>query len=347
MKDSLFKSAIRSLLITFGAFLGFGLGLIFILLFFSGLSDDTSKLKIETSYKPLIMPNAKGIRKEMDKSVPVILQLDISGIIGSEFLNEKTVRQQLIESREGELKNERVKAILLTIRSPGGTVDDADSIYQALKNYKSEYKVPIYAFVDGMCASGGFYVACAADKIYARDSSLIGSIGVILSPFINVSQLIEKIGVSSMTLFAGKGKDSMNPLRPWKEGEQANLQNIINEYYTRFVNLVIQNRPNVNREQLVDHYGADIYLSDEAAKKGMIDFPDSSESQVISELATAIGASNDSYQVVSLSKKSWLTELFSEKNGLSSFSSHHHHIDLGDGIPNELRGKLLYLYRKD
>ena len=66
--------------------------------------------------------------------------------------------------------------------APGGAADDSVGIYRALCEYKKKYNVPIYAFVDGLCASGGMYIACAADKIYATPSSVIGSVGVIMGP---------------------------------------------------------------------------------------------------------------------------------------------------------------------
>ena len=95
---------------------------------------------------------------------------------------------------------------------------DADGIYRAIKHYKEQYQVPVIAYVDGLCASGGMYIACAADKIYATDVSLVGSVGVLFPSFMNFSKLLDTVGVQSLTISSCKGKDDMNPLRPWKEG---------------------------------------------------------------------------------------------------------------------------------
>src|SRR5690606_21186383 len=154
---------------------------------------------------------------------------------------------------------------------PGGTMDDADGIYRTLQEYKTRFKVPVIAYVDGICASGGLFIACAADEIYASDVSLVGSVGVLTPPFINVSQLMEKIGVNALTIYAGKGKDNLDPLRPWREGEDKNIQDIIKYYYASFVDLVIKNRSQVSRDALIQEYGAKIFPANEAARIGFID----------------------------------------------------------------------------
>ena len=172
-------------------------------------------------------------------TTPVILKVNVQGVIGIDDLTRHKFQELLTESREKSLKNDRVKAILLCIDSPGGTVSDADGIYNALKAYKKQFGVPVYAYVDGLCASGGMYIACAADKIYASDASLVGSIGVLFPAMFNFVKLMEKVGVDSKTLIAGKGKDEMNPFRTWKPDEGANYQKIVDDFYEIFVDVVV------------------------------------------------------------------------------------------------------------
>ena len=107
------------------------------------------------------------------------------------------MRKMLTESREGTFKDDRVKAILLDINSPGEHGHYANGMYRALKEYKQKYKVPIIAYVDGLCASGGMYVAAAADEVYASDVSLIGSIGVITPSFFNVYKALKNLDRST------------------------------------------------------------------------------------------------------------------------------------------------------
>lgn len=350
MRDSLIKSTLRSCLIALGAVFGVGLAFFLIALLFSTLSEENkTKLKIDTDYKQIIAPNAKGIRKLVSKDDPVILQLNIHGIIGTEKLNTQKIEELLVESREGDLANDRVKAIFLSINSPGGTATDADGIYQALMQYKQMYQVPIYAYIDGICASGGYYIACAADKIYSRDSGIVGSIGVLFSsPFFNVTQVMEKIGVTAATISAGKDKDMLNPFRPWKEDEKNNLQELANGHYFDFVSIVTSRRPKVDREKLINEYGAQVFLTEKALEYGLIDEAKASRSSVLTALVKELNVFDDDYQVVYLEKKNWLMELLTDKHPAGALSQHiYHHLDLGNGIPAELYGKPLYLYRPE
>ena len=269
MKESIFKEALRKLFVTFSGIVGIILGLVLIGSFIGSFSS-TADITTESVYTPEIVANASGVRKVLSSDTPVILKLNINGIIGMDQLDISSMRQKLVESREDSLKD-RVKAILLYINSPGGTVVDADGIYREIKAYKEQYKVPVYAFVDGLCASGGIYIASAADKIYASDVSLIGSVGVISPSFMNFSQTLDKIGVQSLTLSAGKGKDDLNPVRPWRPGEEDNYKNIIDYYYTFFIDIVTLNRPLLNKEKLVQDYGANIFPAKIAHEHGYID----------------------------------------------------------------------------
>lgn len=347
MNESLFKSTLRSLLSTLGKVFGIGLAIFLIALLFSNFSEEShSKLKITTNYKQMVAPNAKGIRKTMSDTTPVILQLNIQGIVGVEALTGDKIEELLTESRERDLADNRVKAILLNINSPGGTAYEADAIYHSIKRYKETYKVPVYAYVEGICASGGYYIACAADKIYMRDSAIVGSIGVLFSsPFFNVSQTMEKLGITAAPIAAGKGKDALNPFRSWTPDEQDNLRYMANGLYDDFVSIVVENRPAIDRDKLVNEYGANVFLAKQSLDYGFVDDAKASRSKVLNDLLEQLNIDDDDYQVVYLEKKSWLSEFLTEKNSPSFLSNHmHHHIDLGNGIPNELYGKPLYIY---
>lgn len=343
MRDSILYISLRSFFVALFSIIGIGIGLIPAIVIFGALLS-TSENEPEYKYSVKIMPNAEGVRKSMSKDAPVVLKLNVVGVIGGENLTMETVRQQLIESREDTLKNNRVKAILLNIESPGGTVVDADGIYRALKQYKEQYKVPVYAFVDGLCASGGMYVASAADKIYATDVSLIGSVGVIAPSFMNVSTLLDKFGVKSLTLYAGKGKDEMNPLRPWVPGEQDNFQNIINDYYHKFVDIVADNRPELDRKKLVETYGANVFQAKTAAEYGYIDGSGMNYYDTLKLLLKKIGIEDDYYQVVELESTNWLSGLFNSESALIT-GKVKHQIQLTPELDSALLNKFLYLYQ--
>lgn len=342
MRDSIFFSAIRSFFVSFFAVIGIGIGFV-VMLVLIALMSTTADEELTTVYSKEILPNAEGVRKAQSKEAPVLLHLNIHGVIGMEGLNTHSVRQQLIESREGIFDNNRVKGILLHINSPGGTMDDSDGIYRLLKEYKSKYKVPVYAYVDGMCASGGMYIASAADKIYASDVSLVGSVGVLAPSFFNVTQLMDKLGVQSMSLIAGKGKDEMNPFRPWKPGEQDSYQFIIDYYYQRFLDIVTASRPKLNRNKLVEEYGAHIFPASIAKEYGYIDESGQSLGDAQKAILKELGIEGDYYQVIQLDNKNWFSELFKGESSLLKGKVKHEIL-----LPNEmnpaLMNKFLYLY---
>lgn len=340
---SIFYSSVRSFFMAFTSMIGLGLAFL-IVLALVGVLSKFETAEIERNFDIEVLPNANGERKILSKTSPVILSVNIDGPIGLESLDMQTVRRQLTESREGSLKGDRVKAIMLRINTPGGTVADADGIYHAIKAYKEKYKVPVYAYVDGLCASGGMYVASAADKIYASEISLIGSVGVLSPPFLNFSDAINKLGIEAKTLIAGKGKDEMNPLRPWRAGEEKPLQGIIDYYYKHFVHIVTSNRPKLNKEKLIEEYGAHVFPAPEALEYGYIDVAGYSYSETLKELAQEIGIEDNFYQVVELDNKSWISEIFRAEKS-SVFSGEITHKFQFTDLEGKLANQFLYLYR--
>ncbi|MFZ0564772.1 MAG: S49 family peptidase [Chlamydiales bacterium] len=308
---SIISSSFRAFFISLFAVLGILAGFVVVGLTASILFS-TAKDENTFSTKVKILPDADGNRKDLGNSVPVLLQITLDGEIGKDPLTGKKIENMLLDSREDEFKNDRVKGILLIINSPGGGVNASDVIYRHLEDYKKRYQVPIYAFINGMAASGGYYVAAAADKIFASDVSLVGSIGVLAwPPFLNVYDAMEKLGINSMTLSAGKGKDEMNPFRPWKADEQKNYQELLDFFYGRFVEVVTLNRPQVNAKELIDNFGAALFPAKRALEYGLVDGSGYQRNEVIRELAKAVNI--EKYQVVSFEAQQWWKKLFKEE----------------------------------
>jgi protease-4 len=344
MRESIFFSSIRSFFVSFFAIIGLCLGIVPAALLIGSLKSAPSVLLApETIYTPEIVANADGVRKELSGNVPVILKLNISGVIGTEALNMNSFRTQLMESREGIFEDHPVKALLLHIESPGGTVVDADGIYRAIKAYKAQYKIPVYAYVDGLCASGGMYIAAAADKIYASDVSLIGSIGVISPPIFNFSKTMDKFGVDALTLSAGIGKDDLNSFRPWKENEGVVYQKIIDYYYSHFVNVMTSNRSGLDKTKLIEEYGANIFSASQAKAHGFIDDAGFNLNETLKLLTEAIHVQGDDYLVVQLDKKSWYTELFGKQSPIFK-GKIRHEFNFGSDLNPEIMNQFLYLY---
>ncbi len=316
MKPSLIASSFRAFFMAVFGMIGITVGIILSLVMIGSIARTGDTLEQRSFYKPFALPNAQGERKVLDKEAPVILKIDIEGAIGTDILSMGTIGRQLVESREGILKDDRVKAILLNINSPGGTVIDSDSIYNNLKEYKKRYDVPVYAYVDGLCASGGLYIASAADKIYCSDVSLIGSIGVLSPPFFNISKTLDKLEIDTLILSEGKGKDSLNPFRPWKPGESENYREILSYYYDTFVNIITENRPKISREKLVEEYGAKVFPADQAQEIGLVDEKGVSLYGAIEKIAQDLTFEKDKYQVVQFRRKVWYSGLFQQSGPL-------------------------------
>ncbi len=345
MRDSIFYSAIKAFMVAFFAIIGLILGISVI---FMGIGAATSKSSMDSRLTTVnteeILPNADGKRKVLTKDAPVILQINFDGMIGVDSLKSTEIQQLLVESREGDFKKDRVKGLLLYMNTPGGYATDSDDIFRQILAYKKQYNVPVYAYVNGLCASGGVYIAIAADKILASNTSLIGSVGVIAPTFMNFSKVLDKIGVDTMTISAGKEKDALNPLRPWVPGEEDNYKQIISYLYNDFVNLVVEHRPNMTREKLVEEYGARIYPAPLAKEYGYIDESDVSIREAIKQLVQAAGIEDDNYQVIQLENTGWWKSLFSNKAPSFLKGEVTHRLTISPEMDLLMQNKFLYLH---
>jgi protease IV len=134
------------------------------------------------------------------------------------------------------------KAILLAIESPGGSPVQSGLIYNEIKRLRAKYPdKPVYASIGDLCASGGYYVASAADKIYADQASLVGSIGVRMDGF-GVTGLMEKLGVERRLLTAGDNKAMMDPFTPQNETHKAHFKTMLDEVHQQFIKAVKDGR---------------------------------------------------------------------------------------------------------
>ncbi|MDE3055590.1 MAG: S49 family peptidase [Verrucomicrobiota bacterium] len=340
-RESIFSSTMRALFKSFfivvGLFIAFGICSYTYSLFSSAsLIPETTTLQI--------LPDAEGNRTITALSAPAILQLNIHGVIGepTQGVIAEQIENILLDSREGLLEGSRVRGILIHFDTPGGTVTDSDCIYHMLKAYKEKYQIPIYAYVEGLCASGGMYIASATDKIFAGPVSTIGSIGVLSGPFFNIYDALLKIGVQAKTITRGIDKDMMNPTRPWKEGEDASLQAIMASLYDRFVDIVTTARPSLNKDKLIHEYGAQVYDSVTAQKFGYVDVAMSSRKEaLLALLEEAHIPASSPYQVVELSPKGeWFRELMQNRFGFLK-GEIRHSFDLGQP---PLHDRFAYLY---
>ena len=165
-------------------------------------------------------------------------------------------------------KDKNVKAIVLDINSPGGTVASVQNIYSEILKAKENKKV--VALFRDVAASGGFYVAMAADKIVAEPGTITGSVGVIMQTS-NVEGLFNKIGVKMEPITSGKYKDIGSAYRPMTQEEKDLLQDMVNDTYTQFFEAVKAGRPQVDEKVLREYTDGRIFTGQRAFNLGFID----------------------------------------------------------------------------
>ncbi|MBM2828745.1 MAG: Multidrug transporter [Actinobacteria bacterium] len=160
-----------------------------------------------------------------------------------------------------------MKAIILRINSPGGGVGPSQEIYSEVRKLKG--KKVVVASMGALAASGGYYIACAADKIFANPGTITGSIGVIMQ-FVSVKDLIEKIGLKGMVVKSGAFKDIGSPMREMKPEERKLLQEVIENVHLQFVGAVAEGRK-MDRKKVMKIADGRIFSGEQAKALGLVD----------------------------------------------------------------------------
>lgn len=193
--------------------------------------------------------------------------LSVDGVISPEDTGSYN-HQWLLETIE-ELKSDKSnKGIILKINSPGGSVYESDELYLALKSY-GENKI-LVAYMENMAASGGYYISCAAERIYANRNTLTGSIGVISGQSIDLTGLFSNLGIKYTTITSGKNKNMGNVNEPLTKEQQDILQGISDEVYQQFTGIVSDER-GLPLEDVIKIADGRIYTANQAQKLGLID----------------------------------------------------------------------------
>ena len=208
--------------------------------------------------------------KEMGK----VLVIPIRGIISDaprrQFITTwPSMVQEIVSQLRKAEDDPEVKAVLLKIDSPGGSVIASDLIYNEIMAFKQRKKAKVVAAMMGVAASGGYYIALPADFILAHPTTVTGSVGVLfLNP--NVSGLMEKIGVDVNVSKTGENKDMGSPFRQATEEEQGIIQDIVDRLGAQFLGHIAEHRK-LGPNRLKEISSARIYLADDALKLGMVD----------------------------------------------------------------------------
>jgi protease IV len=203
-----------------------------------------------------------------------VLLLDLSGVISSQEKDSVFPQPNMLATFKEELtrasKDDKVKALVIRINSPGGTVTASDILYHELRDFKAKKKIPVIASMMDVAASGGYYLAMAADSILVHPSTVTGSIGVIMLT-VNARGLLEKVGIEANAIASGPRKDMGSPFRVMTAEERAIFQSVIDSFYHRFLSVIQEGRPNLSGEQIKKLADGRIYSGDQAKAAGLID----------------------------------------------------------------------------
>jgi len=205
-----------------------------------------------------------------------ILILDVSGLISSTlnpgiFAREGDILSRVYYRLEKASEDKRVKAVIIRLDTPGGEVTASDIIYNEILKFKEKTGIPVVGLMMGLAASGGYYIASACDHIIAHPSTITGSIGVI-SIFPNLQELFKKIGIEVNIIKSGKMKDSGSTFRDLTEEEKKIFQDIVDEFYMRFLDVVYQKRKDsLSFEELKKIADGRIYTARQAYDLKLID----------------------------------------------------------------------------
>ena len=207
-----------------------------------------------------------------------VLLVEISGILTSSkpsgvldrFFDRLSLPARFKEELTKAADDEAVKAIVLRINSPGGTVTASDILYHEIRELKKTREIPVIASIMDLGTSGGYYVAMSADRVVAHPSSVTGSLGVIMLT-LNASGLMEKIGVRADAVTSGPHKDMGSPFRTMTDQDRAIFQGVIDSFYARFLRVIEQGRPNLEPETIRQLADGRIYSATQAKDHGLVD----------------------------------------------------------------------------
>ena len=160
------------------------------------------------------------------------------GLLGP---TENTV-SKFAQQLEAAERDSAVKAVVLRVNSPGGTVTASDTMYELVRRFRQKTGKPVVASTQEVAASGGYYVACAADKLIVQPTSVVGSIGVIFEA-VQFKGTLDKLGVTATSIKSGYLKDLGSPWKLLQNDEKEIMQQMVDEYFARFVGVVKTHRP--------------------------------------------------------------------------------------------------------
>lgn len=212
---------------------------------------------------------------ESSLETPRVLMLNLTGTISeqegtSQWYVDPNSASAVLQKIKKARKDRSIQGLLLCINSGGGGITASDILWKSVQDFKAaQPNRYVVVLMGSIAASGAYYIASAADQIYANPTTLTGSIGVIMNS-VNLQELAQKIGVKSVTIKSGPNKDILNPFAELTPEQQTMLQSMVDSLQNRFVKIVCEGR-NLQEPHVRAIADGRIFLADEALKLGLID----------------------------------------------------------------------------
>ena len=246
----------------------FGLGMIAV----AGCMPDGILLTPVSTNRELV---EETVIRERGLPSDKIAVIDVTGILMNAYepqffgQGEHPV-SRLLEQLDKAEHDGNVVAVVLRINSPGGSVTASELVYHEIVRFRKSTGKPVFAVMMDVAASGGYYVACACDEIWAYNSTVTGSIGV-LAQFLDVSGTMQKIGMDAPAITSGPNKDAGSPFKSMTPEQRAIFQTIVDEMYNGFVAVVTSGRPGLTEEKVRELADGRVYTAGQALELGLID----------------------------------------------------------------------------
>lgn len=187
---------------------------------------------------------------------PRVAIIEVEGMLmnaraGGLFQAQENPVSRFAQQMEAAERDKSVKAVVLRVNCPGGTVTATDTMYQIVRRFKEKTKKPVVASTQEVAASGGYYIALAADHIVVQPTSVVGSIGVIFETM-QFKGTLDKLGITAQSIKSGTLKDMGSPFKLLREEEKQVMQEMVDEYFARFAALVHKRRPQLKEDAATD-----------------------------------------------------------------------------------------------
>lgn len=206
---------------------------------------------------------------------PKIAVVEISGMLLDQQINQMFSEGEnpvsfALEQLKKAQEDASVKAVILRINSPGGTVTASEILYDEIQRFKTKTHKPVVTVMMDVTASGGYYAACASDHLIAYPTTVTGSIGVIMQLF-SLEGTLDAIHLKTYAIKSGPFKDAGSPLRDLTAEEREYFDAIVQQFYGRFLAVVRAGRPNLSVEQIKAAADGKVFTADQALAKGLVD----------------------------------------------------------------------------